>query len=77
MQPFYWRSRAPIFRLFPPGADSFELNYFLEASPYRVGNEFSPRPKTESLPIHDTVYLSYELFRESDIEIVRVDHGPE
>ena len=65
----------PYSRLLSLGGDTFELKYFLKTSSYRVGNELSPRPKAESLPIHDTVYLRYELFRESDIEIVRVDHG--
>ena len=63
------------FQLLSLGGDTFELKYFLKTSSYRVGYEFSSGPKAESLPIHDTIYLSYELFRESDIEIVRVDHG--
>jgi len=57
-------------RLLPPRGDTFELKYSLKTSPYRVGYEFGSRPKAEGLPIHDTVYLSDELFRESDIEIV-------
>jgi len=63
------------FRLPPFRGNTFELKYFLKTSSYRIGYEFSSGPKAESLPIHDAVYLSYELFRESDIEIVRVDHG--
>ncbi len=61
--------------LLPFGSDTFEFEYFLKTSSYRVGNEFSPRSEAESLPIHDAVYLSHELLREPDIEIVRVDHG--
>jgi len=62
-------------RLLSFGSDTFELKYFLKTSSYRVGYEFSSGSKAESLPIHDAVYLGDELFREPDIEIVRVDHG--